>query len=550
MNNSDIADILKAYADLSELHGGNPFKIKSFAAASFRIDKLPIPLANKSITELEAIDGVGKSIAKVVYEIAQNNRFPDLEELIANTPEGVRDIMRIKGIGPKKVAVIWKEMQIETIGELLYACKENRLAQFKGFGLKTQEAVIKQIEFMFASANKFHFAKAQPIATSLFGFIQQCETYESASLCGHIRRGFEVLESIDILIATDNEEAFKQELSNLLNIAIPANQFTYLGYPIHVYFSTPDAFAWELFRLSSDTQHAEKILARIGSPIPEVRDEEEIYEVADLPFIKPVLRDNRNEIELAAQGKLPELIEYGDLKGPLHNHSTWSDGLNTISEMAAWCNKQGFEYLGMADHSKSAFYAKGLNEERVLAQQEEIKKLNLTFKDFRIFAGIECDILYDGNLDYDNSILKTFDYVVASVHSILKMTEEKAMERLLKAIENPYTTILGHPTGRLLLMREGYPINHHKIIDACAANNVVIELNANPYRLDMDWRYIDYALEKGVMISINPDAHELEGFLDMHWGIVAAQKGGLYKEMCFNAKSALELDTWFKKKRG
>jgi DNA polymerase (family 10) len=218
--------------------------------------------------------------------------------------------------------------------------------------------------------------------------------------------------------------------------------------------------------------------------------------------------------------------------------------------MANFCRSQGFEYLGMADHSKSAFYAKGLSEERVHAQQKEISGLNQQWIDFKIFTGIECDILYDGSLDYTNEVLKSFDYVVASIHSVLKMTEEKAMERLLKAIENPYTTILGHPTGRLLLMREGYPIDHKKVIDACAANHVVIELNANPYRLDMDWRHINYALEKGVMISINPDAHETTGFLDMHWGIVTAQKGGLTKEMCFNAKSTLELDAWFKTKRG
>jgi DNA polymerase (family 10) len=215
--------------------------------------------------------------------------------------------------------------------------------------------------------------------------------------------------------------------------------------------------------------------------------------------------------------------------------------------MALWCINKGYSYLGMADHSKAAFYAQGLSEERVYAQQKEIDALNLKYPNFKIFKGIECDILNDGSLDYDNDILKTFDYVVASVHSNLKMTEEKAMMRLLNAIENPYTTILGHPTGRLLLMREGYPINHKKIIDACAANGVHIEINANPYRLDLDWKYIDYAMEKGVMLSINPDAHELDGFLDMYFGTLVARKGGLTKEACLNCLETDDILKHFKK---
>ncbi len=550
MNNSDIADILKAYADLSELHGGNAFKIKSFSNASFRIDKLPVALAGKSLEELEAIDGIGKSIAKVIDELLKHQTFKELQDLIDQTPVGVRDIMRIKGIGPKKVATIWKEMGIESIGELLYACQENRLAQVKGFGLKTQASVIKQIEFMFASANKFHYAKAYPLAVSLVSAIELLEEVNNVSLCGEIRRGFEVLDAIDLLIETNHQSLVQTALLSLPGIVQQEGKITCQGFTIRINYCQEGSFDWELFRLSADEKHIEKVLEKIGFPLPEIRDEEEIYEAADLAYIPVVLRDNRGEIELAEAHKLPALINYQDLKGPLHNHSTWSDGLNSIEEMAQFCMAQGFEYLGMADHSKSAFYANGLSEERVYKQQAEIAGLNQKLNGFKIFTGIECDILYDGSLDYSNEVLKSFDYIVASVHSILKMTEEKAMERLLKAIENPYTTILGHPTGRLLLMREGYPIDHKKIIDACAANQVVIELNANPYRLDIDWRHIDYALSKGVMISINPDAHETEGFLDMHWGIVAAQKGGLTKEMCFNAKSALELENYFKAKKG
>ena len=232
----------------------------------------------------------------------------------------------------------------------------------------------------------------------------------------------------------------------------------------------------------------------------------------------------------------------------MHNHSKWSDGLFTIEEMAKHCISKGHQYLGMGDHSKSAFYANGMKEFQIIEQHKEIDALNAKYPAFKIFKGIECDILYDGSMDYENDVLTSFDYVVASVHSILKMTEEKAMQRLIGAIENPHTTILGHPTGRLLLMREGYPIDHKKMIDACVANRVVIEINANPYRLDLDWRWIDYALNKGAMLSINPDAHDLDGFADMYFGTLVARKGGLTKEHCLNAMNVEELTAYFSAK--
>jgi DNA polymerase (family 10) len=258
------------------------------------------------------------------------------------------------------------------------------------------------------------------------------------------------------------------------------------------------------------------------------------------------LREGLNEISLAKENKIPKLVELSDLKGILHNHSTYSDGLNTLKDMALHCKELGYEYLGMCDHSQSAFYANGLKADRVLEQQKEIDELNVKLAPFKIFKGIESDILNDGSLDYPVEVLKTFDFIVASVHSNLKMNEEKATARLLKAIENPFTTILGHPTGRLLLSRPGYPIDHKRIIDACAANKVIIELNAHPYRLDIDWRWIQYCLEKGVKISINPDAHEKSGYQDMYYGVCAARKGMLTKEMCFNAMGRVEMEQYFK----
>ncbi len=550
MSNSDLADIFKLYADLSELHGGNAFKIKSFASASFRIDKMTEPLFGKSVQELENIEGIGKSIAQKIDEIYKTGGFKELQELIDATPEGVRDIMRIKGIGPKKVAMIWKEMGVESVGELLYACKENRLAQYKGFGLKTQESVSKQIEFIYASASFFHYAKVYQPSNDLLAELRNLECVDRVEICGELRRKLEVLQSLDYLIETDDEASLRDELATCEWLEEIETGYVFAGYPVHIFTSNKENFAQQWFELSSAEAHRDKVLSAI-SVKTSFAEETEIYDSAGLPFMEPELRENNGEFERAAKGSLPQLITYSDLKGPLHNHSTWSDGLHTIETMANWCLDKGYSYLGMADHSKSAFYANGLSEEHVFKQQEEIAKLNQGFGDrFKIFAGIECDILYDGKLDYESDILKTFDYVVASVHSVLKMTEEKAMSRLISAIENPYTTILGHPTGRLLLMREGYPINHQKMIDACAANGVILELNANPYRLDIDWRWIDYALNKGVSISINPDAHEVNGFLDMFYGIEVARKGFLSKEMCFIAQSKEFLIAHFAKRQG
>jgi len=307
----------------------------------------------------------------------------------------------------------------------------------------------------------------------------------------------------------------------------------------------------ELFEQTGDTEHVKAVFARSADFIDQPESELLIYKKSGMEFIQPELREGTGFISRAETNTLPKLITFHDLKGSLHNHSTWSDGINTVEEMALYCRDElKLEYLGMCDHSKSAFYAKGLTVEQVINQQEEIDHLNKKLNGFHVFKGIESDILYDGTLDYPDEILKRFDFIVASVHSILKMDEAKATSRLIKAIENPYTTILGHPTGRLLLSRGGYPINYKKVIDACADNNVVIEINANPLRLDLDWRWHQYALNKGVWLSINPDAHRREGFLDMHYGVLAARKGGLNKERCLNALSLGEIDTFFRNKKG
>lgn len=559
MNNSEISDLLKLFADLSELHGGNPFKIKSFASAAFRIDKLPTPLFGKTIDELEKIDGVGKSLASKIYEIATTGTFKELEELLTNTPASVIELFKVKGIGPKKIAYIWKELGIESIGELLYACNENRLAQAKGFGLKTQQSVKQSIEFIFASASKFHFAKLENIASELleqikvfFGTTDEGGMISDISFSGDLRRKCEILDQVDLIISVGDTKEFRQSFltSDLLTDVIVNENFIEgkikETFPVKIFISDENNFAKNLFLCTGSEKHLEQ-LQTLNLKLQ--TSEAEIYQSIEMQFIEPELREGTFEIEKAKSNSLPKLIELSDLKGILHNHSTYSDGLNTLEQMAVYCKELGYEYLGICDHSKTAVYASGMKEDKIIAQHKEIEELNKKLYPFKIFKGIESDILNDGSLDYDETVLNTFDFIVASVHSNLKMTEEKAMLRLIKAIENPHTTILGHPTGRLLLMREGYPVDHKKMIDACAANGVVIEINANPYRLDLDWRWIDYAMNKGVKLSINPDAHELEGYHDMYYGVCVARKGGLTREMCLNALTLPEIDAYFKSKK-
>jgi DNA polymerase (family X) len=533
MTNDEIIDTLELTAKLMELHNENPFKTKAISNAAFKLSKLRFDFQGKTLQELENTEGIGKSIGAKIAEMLHTGKSTDFEDMMAKTPEGILEILGVKGLGPKKVRQLWQELNIESIGELLYACNENRLTALKGFGEKTQTQVKLNIEFKLANNNKFHYASLEEPVAQLVQFIQTHQQGILISVIGEMARKCEVIERIDILIS---EPLAIDTLS--LESKIPLK----INYTI----CETNTFYLKSVELSSTNTHLEKInFSSITTQ--SYLSEEEVYQGLGLPMIIAELREGLQEVDLAKQNKLPTLIEYNDLKGTLHNHTTYSDGVHTLKEMADYCEKIGLSYLGICDHSKTAVYANGLTIEKVIEQQEEIDKLNVNNPNFRILKGIESDILGDGSLDYPEEILKTFDFIVASIHSNLKMNEEKATERLIKAIENPYTSILGHPTGRLLLARPGYPINHKKVIDACAANKVSIELNAHPYRLDIDWRWIPYCLEKGVMISINPDAHHKEGFHDMYYGVCAARKGMLNKENCLNALDIEQLINQFKK---
>ncbi|MFN0188787.1 MAG: helix-hairpin-helix domain-containing protein [Bacteroidia bacterium] len=561
MDNQKIADILESTAKLLELHGDNPFKIKSYLNAVNKIERQEEKLEGKSKEELEKMDGIGKSLSQKIFQLMQEETFPELDELISKTPIGVMEMMKIKGIGPKKVAALWKELEIESPGELLYACNENRLVTLKGFGQKTQEAIKKSIEFSISQKGLFHYAFAELNTILLIDTMNNINKEIELIPVGEVRRKCEIVSSIQLIAKSEDHDKINIAVEKLPSLLFSienatTNQINLIastGIPISIQFFPAAELIYQEWKSTGNDEHIAQCLALKSveeNQLKKCTSELAIYQAFGLPYIEPELREGRGEVKRAVDGNLPTaLVELKDLKGILHNHSTYSDGKNTLKEMALACKNSGYEYLGICDHSKSAFYAGGLSIERVAEQQEEIKKLNVELAPFVIFSGIESDILNDGSLDYPEEILKSFDFIVASVHSGLRMDIERATQRIITAVQNPYTTILGHPTGRLLLSRAAYPIDHEKVIDACAKYGVVIELNAHPYRLDLDWRWIEYAINKGVKISINPDAHSTEGYKDMYYGVCVGRKGFLTAKETFNAQNREDINKYFQDRK-
>jgi DNA polymerase (family X) len=530
MTNNEIADSFSLLAKLMDIHGDNSFKSKSYATASFNIEKLTVPLSEIEEVKIPTLQGIGASSAKKIIELLTTGKLQQLEEIIFSTPAGVIEMLNIKGIGPKKINIIWKEMELETIGELLYASKENRLKLYKGFGEKTQQTIIENIEFYLRNQGSFLFSQMMFGAEQFKIYLEKTFSQKRVFITGEFARQIEIITLLEFIIEEDiktvQEKLATQQ--GLEFLELKENYILYktvIGVKVKIYAITKNAIELLVQTSSSENFYAALLNYQVETV---ALDERDYFAQRKLAYIPAYLRED--ETIIGTKADFETKILPTDIKGLIHCHSNWSDGNNTIEEMALAAQKQGMEYMVISDHSKTAFYAQGLKEEQIKAQHQYIDELNKKLAPFKIFKSIESDILSDGNLDYSNSILSTFDLVIASVHSNLKMSEEKAMARLLAAIENPYTTILGHMTGRLLLSRPGYPLDFKKIIDACAANHVVIELNAHPSRLDIDWREIKYALEKNVLISIDPDSHSTEGITDVKYGVFAAQKAMLTKE--------------------
>jgi DNA polymerase (family 10) len=556
MENKAIAKHFKLLAQLMELHDENAFRTRAVASAGFQIDKWPTSLMSDYGQGIRSWEGISSSTTSKIIELLEKGELLALRQWLDKTPAGIVEMLQIKGLGPKKVQIIWKQLGIESPGELLYACNENRLIEAKGFGLKTQQDILKSLEFAQNNKGWLLYAQAQKRSEQFERVASSWLSQHRHALTGSLRRACEVVDRIEWVVAATPTEIAQlfdslEEYTLLPSDVEQTISFTdAVGTPYFIHLTEPAHFIHLLWKTTGSNAHMEAVLALDLDLTKSFDDEEALYHSLGLDWIAPELREGIREIPLAQQQQLPTLITLDDLKGSLHNHTTYSDGVHTLEQMMLYAkNDLELAYLGICDHSRTAVYAKGLQVERVIQQWEEIDALNAKFAPFKVFKGIESDILFDGSLDYPDEILAGFDFVVASVHAHLKMDKEKATQRLLKAIENPYTTILGHPTGRLLLSREGYPIDYAKIIDACAANEVVIEINANPLRLDLDWRWHAYALEKGAILSINPDAHRMEGLHDMYYGVMVARKGGLPSSQCLNAMGLEEITHFFEKQK-
>lgn len=563
MTNKEIVGKIKYYSKLLELHGENDFKIRTYQNAIANLERVKSQICSMEKQELEGIDGIGKGMVETIFQLSANGSFENLDQLEELTPSGILELMNFRGISTKKLRVLWQEFNISDKIALKALLASGKLLSVKGFGAKTIANLAAVVDYAIESEGKIYYAQAEKIASTIIEALQSELPDSKASTVGKLRRKWEVVSSIEILIDQSilKLSPILDSISLISQDKKKSGPFSWKGQTVEkplievvIYPTTSQKFSKDLILKTGSPEHLNQIIGdqKFQDIVKanEIEHEEDYYAGAGLQFCDPEIREGDWEINLAASHNLPELLKTSDLRGILHNHSTYSDGANSLREMAEACKNLGYEYLGMSDHSKAAsFYANGLFEERVAQQQKEIDDLNEELKPFKIFKSIESDILADGSLDYDNETLKSFDFVIASIHSGLSMDKNKATERLITAIANPYTTILGHMTGRILLQRQGYPVDHEAIINACAEYGVIIEINAHPKRLDIDWRWVRKALDKGVMLSINPDAHEIVGYQDMYYGVCVGRKGGLTKEQTLNTMSLKAIETYFAQRK-
>lgn len=558
MTNKAVAKHLKLAADLIELTGGNAFRARAFASAARTLERMDEPVSDiaEAGDDLTDLNGIGKGLARDIRDILATGSLDLTEQLLAAIPPGVPEMLRIKGLGTKKVRAIWTDLGVTSIDELEAAAAAGRLATLDGFGEKTAENVLKGIDQLRTYQGKEHFATVVPEALAVRDALRGHPEIGRADLAGAVRRQMEVIETVDVV--TDGAPADARHALETVGVEALAQDATLLtgtfasGMPLTVRCVSSVRYGTALWESTGSAEHVDAFTAAHGMP-DDHADEDALFEAAGLAVVPPPLREGRGELKRAADGEMPTLLRMTDLRGTLHNHTTYSDGTHTLRQMAEAAREIGLDYFGVADHSRSLTVAHGLSIERLHEQIEEVSRLNAGYAergiDFRIFSGSEVDILTDGSMDYPNDVLAELDVVVASVHTAFQMTESEATKRLIAAVSNPYVDILGHPTGRLLLRREGYSIDHQAVLEACAETGTAVELNANPYRLDLDWRWIEVAVGLGVPVSINPDAHAAEQLAYVRWGVAAAQKGGLTPEGCLTARSADDLAAWLVHRR-
>jgi DNA polymerase (family 10) len=574
MNRNEVAAALSEIGTLLELLGENPFKTRAYGNAARLIKTMDQDLDELvNSGQVDSLKGIGKALAEKISLLVRDDRLPYLEDLRTRVPAGLMKWLRIPGLGPKKVRAIHQALAISTLGELEYACQENRLRDLDGFGQASQDRIVAGIHRLRKNAGRFLQPVVQEEAVRLLELVRSVSGVIRAEVAGSVRRRTETSKDIDIVVAsTDPEpvmEAFadSEQVEDITGRGPTKCSVVLKSGPsadLRVVEDTAFPFTVMYFTGSKDHNIAMRSRARTaglklneyglvpedgGNSLPCV-DEEAIYSTLDLPYIEPELREDLGELEAAERGDLPQLVEQSDIRGVLHCHSTWSDGSASIADMAQACLDRGYSYLGICDHSQSASYAGGLRPPKVLAQHEEIDRLNHDLDGtFTVLKGIEADILADGELDYPDELLSRFDLVVASVHSRFNLSEKDQTARILKALDNRYVDILGHPTGRLLLARDPYPLDRRAIVQAAAERNVAVEINAHPSRLDLDWRELAVGMRHGLLTSINPDAHSPAGIDHVHHGIGIARKGWCTADQVLNAWPLDRLHAWLQERR-
>ncbi len=571
MNNFEVAKIFQEIGTFLELKDENPFKVRAYINAARVIENLQEDVSSLIEKEtLTQVKGIGTALAEKITEMMATGKLKYYDDLKISIPPGLLEMLSISGLGPKRVNIIFRKLKISTVGELEYACNENRLIYFEGFGKKSQENILRGIKNLKKYQTLHLYSSALLEAQELLESLKKNKNTLSIGIAGSLRRKKEVVKDIDLVAGPKQPDVLmKTFVTNKLVESVVSHGKTKSsvilksGINADLRVVTDEEFPFALHHFTGSKEHNTEMrnrakrnnlkmneygLFKQGKSVS-CNDETEIFEKLGLQYIPPELREGLGELEAAEKSRIPHLIEEKDIQGIFHVHTNYSDGNMTIREIVKVCKKMGYQYVGISDHSKAAAYANGLKEKDIINQRKEIKKINKSLNGFNVFHGIEADILPNGEMDYDPKILSGFDFVIASVHSNFTMGEKEMTARLIKAIENPYVTMLGHPTGRLLLAREPYAVNLKKVIDAAASNNVIIELNANPHRLDLDWRWCRYAKEKKVKISINPDAHRLEGLNHTVYGVEIARKGWLTSKDCFNTLAINEIKASLKFKR-
>ena len=572
MDKKDIVEVLERIGTMMEIKGENPFKVRAYFSGARTLQTMEEDLG-EVIAEgrLGDIPGIGKALTEKIETLHTTGELEFYDKLVASVPPGLMDLLDIPGLGGKKIKVLHEKLQVDSIESLTQVCQDGKVAELKGFGEKTQEKILSGIKNREAYAARHLWWKAREVADQILPGLQSLPQVERVEAAGSLRRGMETVGDLDFLVASSEPAPIMDWFTGMDGIAeITAHGDTKSsirfegGMQADLRVVPNEQFFFALHHFTGSKDHNvrmrqkalsmglslsewglrpedEKASGRKAGPI-EAQSEEDIFEALGLQYVPPALREGMGEVEAAERNELPELLELSDLKGCFHNHTTASDGRNTLEEMAEEADRRGWEYLGISDHSKASFQANGLDEERLARQGEAIHELNQSGR-FRVhlFAGCEVDVLSGGKLDFEDEVLDTLDYVVASVHAGLTQDEETMTARFIKAIEHPRVTMVGHLSGRLLLRREASKMDVNRIIDAAVAHGTLLELNANPMRLDLDWRHWKRAAEKSMLCCINPDAHALHHFDYQLAGVNTARKGWLTAEQVLNTKPLAEV---------